>query len=62
MNDNSLNLFPSVGTEKLFSKRYLSEILDEIRRVYLADNKPWVIGYSGGKRFDGNPSVSMECP
>lgn len=49
MNDNSLNLFPSVGTEKLFSKRYLSEILDEIRRVYLADNKPWVIGYSGGK-------------
>jgi len=49
MNDNSLNLFPSVGTEKLFSKRYLSEILDEIRKVYLADNKPWVIGYSGGK-------------
>ena len=25
------------------------ETLDEIRRVYLADERPWVIGFSGGK-------------
>lgn len=27
----------------------LAERYDEIRRVYLSDNRPWVVGYSGGK-------------
>jgi len=49
MNSNNLDLFSSAGVGKLLGKRYLSEIHEEIRRVYLADNRPWVIGYSGGK-------------
>ncbi|WDE13493.1 DNA phosphorothioation system sulfurtransferase DndC [Thalassomonas haliotis] len=32
-----------------FSGRYLSEYIADTQRVYLADNRPWVIGYSGGK-------------
>ncbi len=32
-----------------FSNRYLSEYIADTQRVYLADNRPWVIGYSGGK-------------
>ena len=32
-----------------FSGKYLSEYVANVQRVYLADNRPWVIGYSGGK-------------
>lgn len=34
---------------ELFSGRYLSEYIADTQRVYLADNRPWVLGYSGGK-------------
>lgn len=27
----------------------INDIKDEMRRVYLNDNRPWIIGYSGGK-------------
>lgn len=27
----------------------IDDMLDEIERVYLHDNRPWIIGYSGGK-------------
>jgi DNA sulfur modification protein DndC len=40
------------GQEKgtsVFDTRALEDIYAEIREVYLADNRPWVIGYSGGK-------------
>ena len=33
----------------IFEKKSLNDVYDEIRQVYLADNRPWVIGYSGGK-------------
>ena len=33
----------------VFDKKSLNEIYDEIRSVYLNDDRPWVIGYSGGK-------------
>ena len=33
----------------IFDKRSLKEIHREIREVYLSDQRPWVIGYSGGK-------------
>lgn len=36
-------------TLKFDSGRNLLEILKEIQEVYLSDEKPWVIGYSGGK-------------
>src|SRR5208283_4936460 len=35
-------------SEKLTSVA-LKATYDEIREVYLSDNRPWVIGYSGGK-------------
>lgn len=35
--------------ESVFSKSTIAQIYDEIRTVYLSDNRPWIIGYSGGK-------------
>ncbi|MCL2287708.1 MAG: DNA phosphorothioation system sulfurtransferase DndC [Candidatus Bathyarchaeota archaeon] len=42
MTDQTLN--PSV-----FETRKLKDIYQEIQAVYLSDQRPWVIGYSGGK-------------
>ena len=36
-------------SESIFDKRKLDEIHEEIRTVYLNDNRPWIIGFSGGK-------------
>lgn len=33
----------------VFERRRITDILDEIREVYRADKRPWIIGYSGGK-------------
>ena len=33
----------------VFQARRLEDIYNEIRMVYLADKRPWVIGFSGGK-------------
>jgi DNA sulfur modification protein DndC len=35
--------------ESVFKSRTLKSILDEIREVYLSDNRPWILGFSGGK-------------
>ena len=35
--------------DSVFQSRKLSEIYDEIREVYLSDNRPWILGFSGGK-------------
>jgi DNA sulfur modification protein DndC len=35
--------------ESVFKIRTLEEIYEEIRTVYLSDNRPWILGYSGGK-------------
>jgi DNA sulfur modification protein DndC len=35
--------------ESVFKSRTLRDILDEIRSVYLSDNRPWILGFSGGK-------------
>lgn len=32
-----------------FNENTLEELIEEIQYVYLSDNRPWVIGYSGGK-------------
>ncbi len=32
-----------------FNENTLAELLEEIKYVYQSDNRPWVIGYSGGK-------------
>ncbi len=36
-------------TESVFEKTTLKEIYEEVRTVYLSDNRPWIIGFSGGK-------------
>ena len=33
----------------VFDSRTIRDVHDEIRQVYLADNRPWILGYSGGK-------------
>lgn len=33
----------------VFDTRTIKEIYDEIREAYLGDDRPWIIGYSGGK-------------
>lgn len=32
-----------------FNENTLEELIDEIKYVYKSDNRPWIIGYSGGK-------------
>jgi len=36
-------------SQSIFEKRTLNDIHEEIRHVYLSDNRPWIVGYSGGK-------------
>lgn len=36
-------------SKSVFDTRKLSEIYEEIRHVYQSDNRPWVLGLSGGK-------------
>jgi DNA sulfur modification protein DndC len=36
-------------TESVFKTRTLKEIYQEVREVYLSDNRPWILGFSGGK-------------
>jgi DNA sulfur modification protein DndC len=38
-----------VSQSKLATPTLYEQTLDEIRQVYLADERPWVIGFSGGK-------------
>ena len=36
-------------TNSYFNENSLQDLINEIEYVYLSDNRPWVIGYSGGK-------------
>ena len=36
-------------SQSVFEKRSLRDIYKEIRQVYLGDNRPWILGFSGGK-------------
>ena len=38
-----------MNAESIFKTRTLKSIYDEIRKVYLGDNRPWILGFSGGK-------------
>lgn len=35
--------------QEMFAGRPLAEYVSEVQRIYCADKRPWVIGYSGGK-------------
>ena len=36
-------------TDSVFKTRTLKDIYEEIQKVYLSDNRPWILGFSGGK-------------
>jgi len=36
-------------SSSIFETRKLSDIYEEIRSVYLGDERPWILGFSGGK-------------
>ncbi len=36
-------------SESFFKSHTLEDIYSEIRQVYLGDNRPWILGFSGGK-------------
>ena len=36
-------------TESIFKLRNLKDVYEEINKLYLSDNRPWIIGFSGGK-------------
>ena len=36
-------------SKSILEKRSFTDVFDEIRNVYLNDNRPWIIGFSGGK-------------
>lgn len=36
-------------TESVFENCTLADVYKEIQTVYLSDNRPWILGYSGGK-------------
>lgn len=38
-----------MATNSKITKEQIDELQAEIRRIYLNDSRPWVIGYSGGK-------------
>lgn len=46
-----------LGLPGALDKKPLEVLHEEIRAVYLADNRPWVIGYSGGK--DSTTTLQM---
>lgn len=38
-----------MATNSYFNENTLEELIEEIKYVYQSDDRPWVIGYSGGK-------------
>lgn len=40
---------PGSKHSSIFEKRTLNDLIAEVQAVYLADTRPWVVGYSGGK-------------
>lgn len=49
LNQYDLSYYIDFIENEQFAGRYLSEFVADTQRVYRADDRPWVIGYSGGK-------------
>jgi DNA sulfur modification protein DndC len=43
------SIVKTIQHASILSRSFLSRLEDEIREVYCGDDRPWVIGYSGGK-------------
>ena len=35
--------------KKNSTEEKISRVVENIKKVYLMDNRPWIVGYSGGK-------------
>ena len=35
--------------ESIFKSKTINDVYAEIQQVYLGDNRPWILGFSGGK-------------
>ena len=46
---NQANAASSSSEKSAFDARSIESFYDEVREIYTADSRPWVIGYSGGK-------------
>jgi DNA sulfur modification protein DndC len=46
--DDTINGFGGNGSST-FDLKPVEQFCDEVRQVYESDNRPWVVGYSGGK-------------
>ena len=44
MSKEKYSVFSEIGI-----KDFISNLLEEIKELYLEDTTPWIIGYSGGK-------------
>lgn len=49
LNQHDLQDYIDFIENERFTGRFLSEFVADTQRVYRADDRPWVIGYSGGK-------------
>ena len=49
LNQFNLPYYIEFIEQEQFASRYLSEFVTDTQRVYLSDDRPWIIGYSGGK-------------
>ena len=38
-----------MSSKSIFDNKTKEDVYEEIRQVYLADNRPWILGFSGGK-------------
>ncbi len=56
MATNELQIEESNGYS-VFQNKTIEDIYQEIRKVYQEDNRPWIIGYSGGK--DSTTSLQL---
>ncbi len=45
----------------IFDKRSLRDIYTEIQQVYHSDQRPWVLGYSGGKDSTTCSPINLLC-
>ena len=44
-----LNQGSKLSVQSVFESHTLESIYDEIQQIYLGDNRPWILGFSGGK-------------
>ena len=55
------NAFDQITNEILINGKKLAEIIETVKSTYLADKRPWVVGYSGGKDSTAVVEIINSC-